>query len=215
MCEHLCCNNINIHKYVNLPELLFDCESWELLFGSQVIDLNCLRWEISSSFDCESWLLNIGSDVLDLNCLKSSARNYWQISRTTSGDIPIAVAWTYYPVNLSSTLDINNWLIASTTNPFGLRNNTWQTKIFEVYASADIQVGNNRVLGIRLSINNTDIPQSECRAPTGTGNSNFAKLITKWLITLQPNDEVHLLVANHTDTTTLVLQRARMVATSV
>jgi hypothetical protein len=62
--------------------------------------------------------------------------------------------------------------------------------------------------------NGTVIDNTECNAATGSGTS-FAKLITNWMITLQPNDEVALYVTNKSNSGNITLLRARLVASTV
>jgi hypothetical protein len=84
----------------------------------------------------------------------------------------------------------------------------------KIYGSADINAGNTKILGIKLAINGNLINESECNAPTGTASS-FAKLITSWMIELEPNDEVALYVTNFTNTGDITLLRGRLIATTV
>ncbi len=98
-------------------------------------------------------------------------------------------------------------------------------RAFKIMCAADIQAGNNKVLGLRLRVYNrsnpfsawfpTDILLSECRAPTGTG-TNFAKLFTEWIYIPSSNDEeVVATVANFTDNTSLTIDRIKMVITDL
>lgn len=137
---------------------------------------------------------------------------YGQVSRITSGVINIATAGTYQSTGLSATLDAEvNGFSLGTTDNFALKNTSGKTILVDFYASADIEAGNNKVLGIKLAKNGTPINQTECNAPTGLATS-FAKLITSWLIELAPNDEVALFVTNFTNTGNVTLQRGRIIA---
>lgn len=52
--EDACCKKPAQVNQVTIPPLLFDCVSWELLFGAQVIDLSCLRWLIPCDMKSET-----------------------------------------------------------------------------------------------------------------------------------------------------------------
>ena len=141
---------------------------------------------------------------------------YGQVSRMTSDTINIITEATYQSTGLSATLDANaNGIALGTTDSFAVKNTSGETTIFKVYASADVEAGNTKLLGIKLAKNGTEIPATECRASTGTGANTFAKLVTNWMIELAPNDEVSLLIANFTQSGNITLQRGRIVASTV
>jgi hypothetical protein len=141
---------------------------------------------------------------------------YGQVSRITSGTISVGTAGTYQSTGLTATLDgENNGVSLGTTDLFAVKNTSGDARLFEIYASADIQAANNVVLGIKLALNGVPIDNTECNAPTGTGSGNFAKLITNWMIELQPNDEVALFVTNKTSSGNMTLLRGRIVAETV
>lgn len=114
------------------------------------------------------------------------------------------------------------------SNGFGAKISTGGDGIgraFKIMAAADIQAGNNKVLGLRLRIyergnpfiswSATDVLLSECRAQTGTGTS-FAKLFTEWIwIPSNQEEEVVVTVANFTDTSTLTIDRIKLVITDL
>jgi hypothetical protein len=101
-----------------------------------------------------------------------------------------------------------------TTDSFAVKNTSGSAQLFKIYGSADIDAGNNRVLGIKLALNGTPIDNTECNASTGQGTT-FAKLVTNWMIELQPNDEVALFVTNKTTAGNVTLLRGRLVASTV
>jgi hypothetical protein len=101
-----------------------------------------------------------------------------------------------------------------TTDSFAVKNTSGSAQLFKIYGSADIDAGNNRVLGIKLALNGTPIDNTECNASTGQGTT-FAKLVTNWMIELQPNDEVALFVTNKTTGGNVTLLRGRLVASTV
>lgn len=80
--EKKCCDRVTINQIVNLPELLFDCETWQLLFGSQVIDLSCLSvgTVLPLDFDCVNYILTVGTQTVDLSCITSGLiTSPWQV----------------------------------------------------------------------------------------------------------------------------------------
>ena len=162
---------------------------------------------------------------LVLNALQYIANNpggggtgnayYGQVSRITSGTINIATAGTYQSTGLTATLDSENFGISlGTTDTFAVKNTSGSAQLLKIYGSADIDAGNNTVLGIKLALNGTPINNTECNSSTGQGTT-FAKLVTNWMIELQPNDEVALFVTNKTTAGNVTLLRGRLVASTV
>jgi hypothetical protein len=114
------------------------------------------------------------------------------------------------------------------SNGFGCKISTGGDGIgraFKIMLAADIQSGNNKVLGLRLRVYNrgsifsswgaTDLLLTECRAPTGTGTS-FAKLFTEWIyIPSTQEEEVVATVANIGSSTDLTIDRIKMVITDL
>jgi hypothetical protein len=140
---------------------------------------------------------------------------YGQVSRITSGTINIATAGTYQSTGLTATLDAENVGVSlGTTDLFAVKNTSGSAQLLKIYGSADIDAGNNRILGIKLALNGTPIDNTECNASTGQGTT-FAKLVTNWMIELQPNDEVALYVTNKTTAGNVTLLRGRLVASTV
>jgi hypothetical protein len=95
-----------------------------------------------------------------------------------------------------------------------LKNVSGEAILCRFYASADIGAGNNKVLGIKLTLDGVLIDETECRAPTGVGTT-FAKLVTSWIIEVADGEEVALYIANHTDAGNLTVQRCRLIAATV
>lgn len=140
---------------------------------------------------------------------------YGQVSKITSGTVNIATAGTYQSTGLTATLDSQyRGIILGTNDLFAVKNVTAAPQLLKIYGSADIDAGNNKVLGIKLALNGTPIDNTECNASTGQGTT-FAKLITNWMIELQPNDEVALYVTNKTISGNVTLLRGRLVASTV
>jgi hypothetical protein len=140
---------------------------------------------------------------------------YGQCSKTTVGNVTIAAQDTYTLVNLTPTLDTANSVsVELSASAFGLKYVGQFARAFTVYASVDAKDGNNKTFGLRLGVNGTTIPQTECRAFCAAGASE-AKLVTSWILTLEPNDQVQLFLANHTDATNIEFRRGRIVMSSI
>lgn len=137
-----------------------------------------------------------------------------QASRTAEGTVSIATAGTYVSTGLTATLDTTTTfgIGLGTTDLFALKNTSGTTQILDVYASIDAHAGNNQILGIRLAKNGVSIPETECRATSGTTE---VSLSTTWLISAAPNDEISIHLTNHTNTTSLSVKRGRIVARGV
>jgi hypothetical protein len=139
-----------------------------------------------------------------------------QVSRTTTGTIDITTQGAYVSTGLEATLDsaTASGMVRGTTDTFGLKNTSGATRLMRVYGSIDAADGNNQTLGIKLALNGAPIDVTECRAFTGSG-SQEAKLVTSWMISMAANDEVSLMIANHSGTTDLEFKRGRIVASEV
>lgn len=139
-----------------------------------------------------------------------------QLSRITAGNITITTAGQYVATGLEATLDAAtaHGMTRGTTDLFGLKNTSGATRLMRFYGSIDAKDGNNQTLGIKLALQGTPIDETECRAFTGSG-AQEAKLVTSWMISMDPDAEVSLMIANHSGTSNLELRRARLVATEV
>ncbi len=140
-----------------------------------------------------------------------------QVSRQTDGTVTITTAGQYVTTGLSATLDTTtaNGFIRGVNDEFGVKNNTDVTRVMRVFGSMDARGGNNQVHGAKLALNGTAIDETECRAFTGSGPNDFAKLITSWVIRMEPGDEVSLFIANQTNTNNIIVSRGRVVATAI
>ena len=139
-----------------------------------------------------------------------------QCSRMTDGTIDITTQGTYVTTGLTATLDSSTayGMVLGTDDAFGLKNDSGATKLFRIYGSIDATDGNNSTLGVKLAKNGVAIDNSECRAFTGSG-AQEAKLVTSWMVELEDGDEVSLLIANHSNTTDIILKRGRVIAVEV
>jgi hypothetical protein len=139
-----------------------------------------------------------------------------QCSKMTDGAIDITAQGSYISTGLTATLDTDTayGMVLGATDAFGLKNDSGSTKLFRIYGSIDATDGNNSTLGVKLAKNGVAIDNSECRAFTGSG-AQEAKLVTSWMVELDDGDEVSLLIANHSNTTDIVLKRGRVIAVEV
>jgi len=139
-----------------------------------------------------------------------------QCSKMTDGTIDITTQGTYISTGLTATLDSSTayGMVLSTTDAFGLKNDSGATKLFRIYGSIDATDGNNSTLGIKLAKNGVAIDATECRAFTGSG-AQEAKLVTSWMVELDDGDEISLMIANHSSTTDITFKRGRVVASEV
>ena len=139
-----------------------------------------------------------------------------QCSKMTDGTIDITTEGAYISTGLTATLDTDTayGMVIGTDDTFGLRNTSGGTKLFRIYGSIDATDGNNSTLGVKLAKNGVAIDNSECRAFTGS-NAQEAKLVTSWMVELDDGDEISLMIANHSNTTDIILKRGRIVASEV
>ena len=141
-----------------------------------------------------------------------------QVSRMTTGTIDIVTQGVYVSTGLTGTFDTATaiGMTLGTVNAFAVKNTSGSTKLMQFYGSIDATTvsGNNKVLGIKLGKNSIAIDATECRAFTGSG-AQEAKLVTNWMISMDPTDEVALLIANHSGTEDITFGRGRLVATEV
>jgi hypothetical protein len=135
-----------------------------------------------------------------------------------AGTIDIVTQSVYVSTGLTGTFDTAtaSGMTLGTTNTFAVKNTSGATKLMQIYGSIDAKTatGNNKILGIKLAKNGTAIAETECRAFTGSGGQE-AKLVTNWMISMAPNDEVALFIANHSGDEDITLGRARLVAIQV
>jgi hypothetical protein len=141
---------------------------------------------------------------------------YGQASRQAVGTISGFTTGQFVSTGLAATLDLANTKgLAIGVDPFSLKNITTRTVRALVFGSIDAsEAGGTNKLGIRLAKNGTEIPETECRAQTALAGGE-AKLVTNWMITFEPGDEVNLLITSFTGTAPITFGRGRLVATKV
>jgi hypothetical protein len=129
---------------------------------------------------------------------------------TTETDIVTMNAFVQAGIvgTLDTLTDIDFTALGS--GKFGMIYNGASTRTFWITGSFDATAGNNQTLAIRIAKNGTSIPETECRAFTGSSGAE-AKLVTTWMIELSTGNEITLLIANTSGTTDATIRRGRLV----
>ena len=147
-----------------------------------------------------------------------SQASYGQISSRTPVGTSVAYTNTFTKVDMATTLGSPSSNFSSASSSSSLTYTGTQTRDFLVYASLDM-LGDTAGDGyaIRLAKNGADIPETECQAYAAGKSPNFyAKLVTSWIITLNPNDYLELFAASPPATPDNGFpQRMRLIATPV
>jgi hypothetical protein len=140
---------------------------------------------------------------------------FGQMSNQTQQTVDIITQGVYVPMNITGTFDTANaqGTVAPTTGTFGIKNISGKTLRFMVIATADVGLGNNRVAGLRLAVNGVALPETTCKAATGT--QNIAKLMTQWMVNLENGDEVTYLLADLSANADITVDRAKIVAFTI
>jgi hypothetical protein len=204
-----CCNSISINelKQTSQEFLILPDQSIPNTSGYPTIK-SYLQLEAADGF----FLQHLDQSFV---ITQTGPSAYGQISITNDGTVSVT-AGVYQSTGLVGNLDSENFGLGLGTNDqLAIKNVSDRELLVQIYASADIAAGNNHILGIKLAYNTNVIDQTECRSHTGVGDLNFAKLVTNWIVRIQPGDEVALYVTNHTSSGVLTVQRCRIVATSV
>lgn len=130
--------------------------------------------------------------------------------------VPISTVATFTPTGITATYDTTIGYNSSlgVVDGFAIKNLSGATLLARVYASADCTAKNNEVLGIKLAYNGSAIDETECRAFTGSGGQE-AKLVTSWIIEMEPDAEVSLLLANFAAAEDITVKRGRLVVSGV
>jgi hypothetical protein len=158
--------------------------------------------------------INVG-DLNNLFQTTNAARGQVSVQGNTT-PTDIVTAGVFYEAGINGVLDTTTVVnfVATNNNRIGLQYTGSNSRIFSFYGSYDGVAGNNQMLAIRLAKNGTSIPETECRAFTAS-NSQEAKLVCSWMITLSTNDIVSLVLANPDHTTDITIKRARLVANAI
>lgn len=141
---------------------------------------------------------------------------YGQISKMTSATVPVIDQNVYQSTGVTGILDpLTSGISLGTADTFAVKNTSGETRVFQLFGSIDMAVPGvgDSIIGIKFALNGVEIDESECRA-WAIGN-RAAKLVTDWIIELQPNDEVALYIANFSNTLDFSFIRGRIVAQTV
>lgn len=137
---------------------------------------------------------------------------YGSISLLTDTTVSIPTQNTYVPLVATQAVEgISKGIKQDGAGEIVLKNTLNSPVLVDVYSSADLTAGNNQQIGLKLSVNGNIIDETECRASTGSARVE-AKLVTSWLIEMQPNDLLQIRLANIEATTDLVVKRAKLKA---
>lgn len=176
-----------------------------------------LDGEVGIESDTRSFKVGNGvSSWNDLPYYLTSSAVRGQASKMTDGTISGLTQGVYKGTGLTATFDSATafGMSLGSSDLFGLKNTSGATQLMRFYGSIDATANNNQILGIKLAKNGTAINETECRAFTGSAGAE-AKLVTSWMISMAANDEISLMIANHSGTQDITLKRARILASEV
>lgn len=136
--------------------------------------------------------------------------------RQTTGTVTITTAGTYYPINLSGSMDTDASfnMQSGIVNATGVINTTDQARTVVFIATYDGKCGNNNAMGLKLALNGTPIDATECRSFAGS-TGQVGKTMTQWIERVEPGDEVSMWAANIDTTDDLEIQRFKLLAHAV
>lgn len=136
--------------------------------------------------------------------------------RQTTGTVTITTAGTYYPINLSGSMDTDASfnMQSGLVNATGVINTTDQARTVVFIATYDGKCGNNNAMGLKLALNGTPIDATECRS-FGGSTGQVGKTMTQWIERVEPGDEVSMWAANIDTTDDLVIDRFKLLAHAV
>jgi hypothetical protein len=137
---------------------------------------------------------------------KKTAKSYGQIFNTSLNTSATATAITgaYYTVNISGTnITAANDFSANTTGILTYIGTV--AKPFFINYSATVVAASALLFGIRLTVNNSTVPGTECRGSVSNGarSDNISSHI---IYVLNPNDAIALTVANLSSTISTTVQ---------
>lgn len=137
---------------------------------------------------------------------------YGQVSKMGDDSITITTQDVYVSTGVLGVLDsVAEGIALGTTDTFAVKNVSGHTRRVAIFGSIDAKTNaGNQLLGLRMALNGTTIPATECRANQASAGLE-AKLVTRWILELAPDDEVALFVANHTSTQNITFKRGRIV----
>ena len=159
------------------------------------------------NFDGFAILAGLGPDM------PLSPSMYGQVSYMVDASIPITTQGQYVSTGITGVLDTDmcEGIGLGVNDTYAIKNITDKTRRVPIYASIDARVAaDNQLLGIKLAKNGALIDETECRANQPTAGVE-AKLVTRWLVELEPDDEIAVYIANHTNTNDITFKRGRIV----
>jgi hypothetical protein len=134
----------------------------------------------------------------------------------TPQTVSIGTLGDYVPMDITGVFDTSTASgMSSPTNGFGVKNDTGDTQLFVIIATADANIGNDRIVGIRLfkddGINPIDIlSETTCTASTGT--NDIAKLMTQWMVELNDGESVGVAITSLSDNDDIIINSAKIIA---
>ena len=136
--------------------------------------------------------------------------------RQTTGTVSVTAAGTYYPINLSGSMDTDASfnMQSGLVNATGVVNTTDQARTVVFVATYDGKCGNNNAMGLKLALNGVPIDATECRSFAGSAGQ-VGKTMTQWIERMEPGDEVSMWAANIDTTDDLEIQRFKLLAHAV
>jgi hypothetical protein len=174
-----------------------------------------MDYNIDASIEQNNILADFSPNEIDVRFNEVKVPYFGQMSSQTIQIVDIITTGVYVPMNITGTFDTANFqgTSAPTTGTFGIKNISGKTLRFFVLATADVEIGNNKLVGWRLAVNGVALTETTCGATTGT--NNLAKVLTQWIVQLNHGDEVTCLLANFTNSNDIQVDRSKIIAISI
>jgi hypothetical protein len=140
---------------------------------------------------------------------------YGQCYVDSSDTITISSQGTYVEIGTSAVLNsVVSGMTLGDSGNLSLKNDTARTRVVKVEGILDLSLvsGASKSVGVKLAKNSTPIDESEHRSFIVDSEMS---LQSSWIVSLAPDDEISVFVANHTDTVNLDLKRGVLVASYI
>ena len=133
-----------------------------------------------------------------------------------AGSVAIAVSGTYYKLTTAATLDSGNTShMALNSGQITLQNTSGYTRRFYVTAYINASSNNQKtMIGLRIGKNGTSYAGSEARGFSDDTNHPVG-ITSSFIVSLDDDDYADIYVTNHTDTDTVTINAARIIAHSI
>lgn len=133
-----------------------------------------------------------------------------------AGSVAIAVSGTYYKLTTAATLDSGNTShMALNAGQITLQNTSGYTRRFLVTAYINASSNNQKtMIGLRIGKNGTSYADSEARS-FSDDTSHPVGITTSYIVSMNDNEYADIYVSNHTDTDTVTINSARILAHSI